>query len=448
MKRVVVDMQGWVPSTEEIQMATESAARKNALEIPVLREPVVIGCTTKKNVYLFCQACRRWCAQCSSAGFELASNVDCPHMDQKATMTASSCSTPMPPHGPALAAASSWSTPVAPSAPRSAPPLPIMEILTCMMTTNDWRAYLEKHSTDTVNNRTLRDMPSFCGSPDLEAIGTSIVAEVRGETQLELASSMVTRNGKGVLMTWLMKNVQSLASGKGWLAWHGTPLPYLASIVHSGRLQPGPEESTGVFCFKNENKDKAWFYSPALCVHTAGVWAKVLIRVEAAGKWAGEPPKTVRKTQWFTLEAIVTGVTMELFGAHALELGEGIIDVRHLMPLSLQATIPPIPKHEEAHGSMAADELTAVGKKMVTHSSSTNGAVAEHNDAIGEQELRDFLKQFGYGARKAYYFSCLQDYKGPRACNKLSKFLKQCKSIEIYVEGDGREAIRLAPSFI
>lgn len=446
-KRVVVDMQGWVPSTEEIRVATESAARKTAFEVPAPREPVVIGCSTNKNVYFFCQApeCKSWCAQCSSAGFELAANVNCPHVDQTASVTPFLCSTPAHPSVPATAAASSWATPVAPSAPGSAATqFPIVQILASMKTPNEWRTYLEAHSTDTVSKRTLRDMPAFCGSPGLEETGAAIVAEARGEAQLEFESSEVTRNGEGVLMTWLMKNAQSLASGEGWLAWHGTPLPYLSSILRGARLQPGPADSTGVFCFKNENKYMAWFYSPAFCAHTAGIWAKVLIRVDAAGKWAGEPPKTEKKTQWLTSEAIVTGVTIELFGAHALQLGEGIIDVRDLMtPPPLQVALPPVSQHEP----MAVDEPVAAGQEKRTHGNITDGIVAERHDVIGEQELRDFLKQSGYGARKAYYFSCLQDYKGPRACNKLSKFLKQCKSIEMYVEDDGREAIRLAPNF-
>ena len=55
---------------------------------------------------------------------------------------------------------------------------------------------------------------------------------------------------------------------------------------------------------------------------------KVLAQVVAAGKWAGELPKIVRKDQWLTREAVVTGVTCELFGSQAFELGEGLIDLR------------------------------------------------------------------------------------------------------------------------
>ncbi len=73
--------------------------------------------------------------------------------------------------------------------------------------------------------------------------------------------------------------------------------------------------------------------------------------------------------------------------------------------------------------------------------------VSAHQDVVGEKELREFLTEKGFGHRKAYYFSCLQDYKGPRSCRKLSKFLEQCRSIEVYVEGDGKQSIRLAAAF-
>ena len=73
--------------------------------------------------------------------------------------------------------------------------------------------------------------------------------------------------------------------------------------------------------------------------------------------------------------------------------------------------------------------------------------VSAHQDVVGEKELRDFLTENGFGDRKAYWLSCLQDYKGPRSCKKLSKFLEQCRSIEMYVEGDGKQSIRLAAAF-
>ncbi len=74
--------------------------------------------------------------------------------------------------------------------------------------------------------------------------------------------------------------------------------------------------------------------------------------------------------------------------------------------------------------------------------------VSAHQDVLGEKELRDFLITEGWGDRKAYWVSSLRDYKGPRSCPKQSEFLAECKSIEVYVEEDGRESIRLAAAFV
>ena len=66
-----------------------------------------------------------------------------------------------------------------------------------------------------------------------------------------------------------------------------------------------------------------------------------------------------------------------------------------------------------------------------------------HHDVLGEKELRDFLMINGWGDRKAYWVSSLRDYKGPRAVSKQSRFIALCKSIEMYIEEDGKESIRL-----
>jgi hypothetical protein len=88
-------------------------------------------------------------------------------------------------------------------------------------------------------------------------------------------------------------------------------------------------------------------------------------------------------------------------------------------------------------------------KKLPKARGTDSGAVVSaHQDVVGEKELRDFLTEYGFGDRKAYWLSCLQDYKGPRSCKKLSKFLEQCRSIEMYVEGDGKQSIRLAAAFV
>ncbi len=88
-------------------------------------------------------------------------------------------------------------------------------------------------------------------------------------------------------------------------------------------------------------------------------------------------------------------------------------------------------------------------KKLPKARGTDSGAVVSaHQDVVGEKELRDFLTENGFGDRKAYWLSCLQDYKGPRSCKKLSKFLEQCRSIEMYVEGDGKQSIRLAAAFV
>ena len=74
--------------------------------------------------------------------------------------------------------------------------------------------------------------------------------------------------------------------------------------------------------------------------------------------------------------------------------------------------------------------------------------VSAHQDVLGEKELRDFLITEGWGDRKAYWVSSLWDYKGPRSCTEQSKFLAECKSIEVYVQEDGRDSIRLAAAFV
>ncbi len=98
----------------------------------------------------------------------------------------------------------------------------------------------------------------------------------------------------------------------------------------------------------------------------------------------------------------------------------------------------PVPRH-------SAGETKKLPKARGTDS---GAVVSAHQDVVGEKELRDFLTEYGFGDRKAYWVSCLPDYKGPRSCKKLSEFLGQCRSIEMYVEGDGKESIRLAAGFV
>ncbi len=93
----------------------------------------------------------------------------------------------------------------------------------------------------------------------------------------------------------------------------------------------------------------------------------------------------------------------------------------------------------EPGGGAGGDEEAPKGERCTV--------VSAHQDVAGEKELREFLTEKGFGHRKAYYWSCLADYKGPRSCRKLSKFLEQCGSIEVYVEGDGKQSIRLAAAF-
>ena len=111
---------------------------------------------------------------------------------------------------------------------------------------NKWQNYLRVHNI-TISKRTTKGMPVFSGSPSLEVIGVGIITNAMGTATLELASSAVTRDGQGLLMNWEMKNPLPLASGKGWQAWHGTPLPYIISILKSRRLLPGSADPHGIF---------------------------------------------------------------------------------------------------------------------------------------------------------------------------------------------------------
>ncbi len=107
-----------------------------------------------------------------------------------------------------------------------------------------------------------------------------------------------------------------------------------------------------------------------------------------------------------------------------------------------------VPEETKKLPKASQEEEPEETKKLPKARGTDSGTVVSaHQDVVGEKELREFLTEKGFGHRKAYYWSCLADYKGPRSCRKLSKFLEQCGSIEVYVEGDGKQSIRLAAAF-
>ena len=175
---------------------------------------------------------------------------------------------------------------------------------------------------------------------------------------------------------------------------------------------------------------------------------KVLIRVDAAGKCAYEPPKTIRRDQWLTQEAVVTGVTCELFSSQGFKLGEGIIDLSKAMNMPL---VPQSTSSEYWRADLSMSQYDILGKNELHEAPMpklTMSVLNAHDGTPGERELCELLTANGCGDRKAYWVSSLHDYKGPRACTKQSRFLELCKSIEIYIGEDGKDSIRLVEGFV
>ena len=470
-RRIVIDMQGWIPSHSDIDMATQSALCKTSFAVSMPRDPVVIGCTTSKYVYLFCKApqCMVWCARYSRNGIELASDLNCAHIDDGKRIVGYEVNVKgngdngkgavgdvirtgkvdnvNRAHGGDIIESGNIGNCQCPIGVGV-----IQQLVSMKWTRGEWLKYLSVHSSS-VKKKQLLDMQPYFGVPSLKEIGSLIIAEASGSATLHLVSATVSRKGQGLLMNWETKNRQLLGSGKQWQAWHGTSLPFLASILESGRLLPGPADPDGVFCHKEQTKDKAWFYAPACCVSTDfGVWMSVLIRVNAAGKGGREPPKTVRRDQWFTQEAVVTGVTCELFGSQSFHLGDGIIDLSNIINTSVSLPMAISTHRQSAEHLLLGhvlvdkelhDPRPSQSTSILRYGKPLQSMMNVQHDVVGEKELRDFLMINGWGDRKAYWVSSLRDYKGPRAVSKQSRFIALCKSIEMYIEEDGKESIRL-----
>ena len=436
-RRIVIDMQGWIPSHSDIDMATQSALCKTSFTVSMPRDPVVIGCTTSKYVYLFCKApqCMVWCARYSRNGIELASDLNCAHIDDGKRIVGydvnvkgngdngkgavgddiriGNVDNGNRTRGGDIIDSGNIGNRQSPTRVGV-----IQQLVSMKWTRGEWLKYVSVHSSS-INKKQLLDMQPYFGVPSLKEIGSLIIDEVSASATLHCVSATVSRKGQGLLMNWEIKNSQSLGSGNQWQAWHGTSLPFLASILESGRLLPGPTDPDGVFCHKEQTKDKAWFYAPACCVSTDfGVWMSVLIRVNAAGKWGREPPKTVRRDQWFTQEAVVTGVTCELFGSQSFHLGDGIIDLSNIintsvsLPMAIsthrQSAEHLLPGHvlvdKELH-----DPRPSQSTSILRYGKPLQSMMNVQHDVVGEKESRDFLMINGWGgviARHIGYHLC------------------------------------------
>ena len=145
-------------------------------------------------------------------------------------------------------------------------------------------------------------------------------------------------------------------------------------------------------------------------------------------------------------------MTCELFGSQSFHLGEGIIDLSNIINTSVSLPIANSIHRQSAEHLLHSHVLvnkefhyTRLSQPTTTvrYWKPSQSMMNMHHDVLGEKELRDFLMINGWGDRKAYWVSSLRDYKGPRAVSKLSRFIALCKSIEMYIEEDGKESIRL-----
>ena len=348
----------------------------------------------------------------------------------------------------------------------------------------EWHSFLQSHCI-AVSKRNKTNLPMHEEMPALNTIGMEIVNWLDGSGSLQLVSSEL--HEQTLLMHWKSKKQQPLSGDEGWPAWHGTHLPFLRSILKTGRLRSGTSLPLGVYCYKEILKHKAWGYAPAFLVHPHGVWMQVAVLVSAAGQWKGQPPKTIRKDQWLTQEAVVAGLVCKLMATRSLSPGDDyIVDMRKLFSSSTpspacptELNAPPEPnaitqptpakdkedvdamedEQEEAEAARGPGQRrriwSSATKRTEISASSTWSALEEvptaqactmtthHEDVQGEYELREFLMKVGWGETKAYWLSSWKDYKGPRSTQKMSNFLEACKSIKRFVGEDGRDTICL-----
>ena len=186
-----------------------------------------------------------------------------------------------------------------------------------------------------VKNKMLQGHEPRAADCDLVALGRSFLGSLTPSRQLILTSSEATRNGRGCMLSLDLDLQPHLENG--YSAWHATRAPNLPKILAEGLL-PGPSDPYGIYTYKDGLKHKCFGkdYCPAVRVYP-GVFVKIVLHVSAAGLWAGQGPKVIRKDQWISDKAVVLGMQAEVFHADAFASDEVVLDLNHMLGLLEEA---------------------------------------------------------------------------------------------------------------
>ena len=163
---------------------------------------------------------------------------------------------------------------------------------------------------------------------DLQTMGRDIIRNLSCKRMI-LKSTTPTRAGKGMLLELDLEQQPTMENGHS--AWHGTRVTNLKSIFAEGMRQ-GPAVPAGIYSFKDALKHKCFTRHYCTAVRCSpGVFIKVVLHLSASGLWGVHPPRTIRKDQWISKTAVVVGLEAEIFLAEALEAGEMVLDLDHML---------------------------------------------------------------------------------------------------------------------